>query len=192
MATSIVTRGKTEVYVKNEQTMPLGWALDRNGKETQDAVEVNYVLKNKLSGGLLPLGGFLDTFGGHKGYGLALMVEIFTRIFAGSDTSNSGEIILHKKEMKTCSCFIAIDYGMFGNKSEMEDRLSRYLQQIRDSEKAEGYSRIYTHGEKEVEARQDRLKNGIPVDEVTLVEIQKICKELEIDGPVEGYSVKIS
>jgi L-2-hydroxycarboxylate dehydrogenase (NAD+) len=188
MATSVVPRGKTEVYVKKNQPMPLGWALDRNGQETQDAVEVNYAIKNKLFGGLLPLGGATEMFGGHKGYGLALMVEIFTGIFSGGYTSNftngyTGSGIPLKNEVKLCPCFIAIDYGIFGDKSAIEERLSRYLQQIRDSEKAEGQTRIYTHGEKEAEARQDRMANGILVNDATLAEIQKLCEELGIEGP---------
>jgi L-2-hydroxycarboxylate dehydrogenase (NAD+) len=187
MATSIVPRGKTEVYVKKNQPMPLGWALDRNGNETQDPVEVNYAIKNKLFGGLLPLGGASETLGGHKGYGLALMVDIFTGIFAGGYTSNFthgylGVGIPLKNEVKLCTCFIAIDYEIFGDKSEIEDRLSVFLQQIRDSEKAEGQKRIYTHGEKEAEARQDRIKNGILVNDATLAEIQKLCCELGIEG----------
>jgi L-2-hydroxycarboxylate dehydrogenase (NAD+) len=74
---------------------------------------------------------------------------------------------------------------MLGDKSEIENRLSVYLQQIRDSEKVEGQSRIYTHGEKEAEARIDRMKNGILVNDATLAEIQKLCEELGIEGLVK-------
>jgi L-2-hydroxycarboxylate dehydrogenase (NAD+) len=187
MSTSVVTRGKTEVYIKKKQQMPLGWALDRNGDATQDPVEMNYAVKNKLFGGILPLGGASETFGGHKGYGLALMVDIFTGIFAGGYISNftygySGMGMPLKNEIKLCSCFMAIDYGIFGDKSAIEDRLSQFLQQLRDSEKMKGQTRIYTHGEKEAEARQDRMANGILVNEATLAEIQKLCEELEIEG----------
>jgi L-2-hydroxycarboxylate dehydrogenase (NAD+) len=189
MATSIVPRGKIEVYIKKNQQIPLGWGLDRNGNKTQEPGEVHYALKSKLFGGLLPLGGATETFGGHKGYGLALLVEIFTGIFAGGYTSNfthgySGEGMPLKNEVKLCPCFIAIDYGIFGDKSEIEDRLSTYLQQIRDSAKAEGHTKIYTHGEKEVEARHERLKNGILVNETTFAEIVNFCNELGVDGPV--------
>ena len=47
---------------------------------------------------------------------------------------------------------MAIDYGMFGEKKEIEASLSKYLQELRDSAKAEGQERIFTHGEKEVAA----------------------------------------
>jgi L-2-hydroxycarboxylate dehydrogenase (NAD+) len=184
MATSVISRGKTEVYEKINQPMPTGWGLDRNGRETRDAKEIDYALKNKLFGGLLPLGGALETFGGHKGYGLALMVEIFTGIFSGGKTSNY--IFDSIFANKFCSCFMAIDYGIFGDKTKIENRLSVFLQEIRDSEKVEGQTRIYTHGEKEAEIRQERMANGIPVNEATLAEIQKLCAELGIEGPVAG------
>jgi L-2-hydroxycarboxylate dehydrogenase (NAD+) len=176
MATSVISRGKTEVYEKKNQPLPSGWGLDRNGRETRDAEEINYALKNKLFGGLLPLGGALETFGGHKGYGLALMVEIFTGIFAGGNTSNY--IFGHQ----FCSCFMAIDYGIFGDKTEIENRLSTYLQQLRDSEKVDGQKRIFTHGEKEAEMRQERMTNGILVNDATLIEIQELCEKLGIEG----------
>jgi L-2-hydroxycarboxylate dehydrogenase (NAD+) len=182
MATSVISRGKTEVYEKIKQPMPTGWGLDRNGQETRDAEEINYALRNKLFGGLLPLGGALKTFGGHKGYGLALMVEIFTGIFAGGNTSN--HIFDYIFASKFCSCFMAIDYGIFGDKTEIENRLSIYLQEIRDSEKVEGQTRIYTHGEKEAEMRQERIQNGILVNDATLAEIQKLCTKFGIEGPV--------
>jgi L-2-hydroxycarboxylate dehydrogenase (NAD+) len=180
MATSVISRGKTEVYEKINKSLPSGWGLDRNGRETQDAKEIDYALKNKLFGGLLPLGGALETFGGHKGYGLALMVEIFTGIFSGGKTSN------YISTNKFCSCFMAIDYGILGDKTEIENRLSVFLQQIRDSEKVEGQTRIYTHGEKEAGMRQERTANGILVNDATLAEIQKLCMELGIEGPVAG------
>jgi L-2-hydroxycarboxylate dehydrogenase (NAD+) len=188
MATSVVPSGKVEVYLKKKQPMPLGWALDRNSRETRDAAEVNEVFQNKLFGGMLSLGGATETFGGHKGYGLGLMVELFTGIFSGGCTSNfiwknSGPERPLQNEFRVSSCFSAIDYGIFGDKSRIEDQLSGYLQQIRDSEKAEGQTRIYTHGEKEAEARQDRIAKGILVNDATLAEIQKLCEELGVEGP---------
>lgn len=58
--------------------------------------------------------------------------------------------------------------------------MSKYLQEIRDSNKALGASRIYTHGEKEIEAYKERLENGIPVNENTVIEIENLCKYLNI------------
>jgi LDH2 family malate/lactate/ureidoglycolate dehydrogenase len=63
----------------------------------------------------------------------------------------------------------------------IKDHLSTYLKEIRDSQKAMGAERIYTHGEKEAEAMRDRMENGIPVNKGTLDEIQEICRDLDID-----------
>jgi LDH2 family malate/lactate/ureidoglycolate dehydrogenase len=115
MFTSVVSSGKTEVYVKKEQPMPLGWAFDRTGQETRDAAEVNDVFKNKLCGGLLSLGGATENSGGHT-----------SNYFCKG--SGSGTSLQNK--FRVSSCFIAVDYGIFGDKSGIEDRLSEYLQQL--------------------------------------------------------------
>jgi L-2-hydroxycarboxylate dehydrogenase (NAD+) len=188
ISTSVVPRGKLEVYNKKKQPIPLGWAIDSSGIGSRDPAAVLRDIKAKGCGGILPLGGSTETFGGHKGYGLALLVEIFTGIFSGGYTSNYtygyvGEGLPLRNEVKTCSCFIAVDYSMFGDKAEIEGRLSTYLQEIRDSEKANGQRRIYTHGEKEMEARAKRIKEGILLNEATLDEIKKIGNELGLNVP---------
>ena len=77
-----------------------------------------------------------------------------------------------------CHSFIAIDYGIFGNKEEIRKSFSEYLQKLRDSEKAQGCERIYTHGEKEVDMRILRKEKGVPVNDKTLEELRNIEKKL--------------
>ena len=177
MSTSVVTRGKLEVYNKKDEPLPIGWALDSNGKDTTNAREVLYNIQNKLGGGIVPLGGSSELFSGHKGYGLGLAVEMFTAIFSGGLTSNYTHI---GGSGGTCHSFFAIDYSVFGDKKSIEDAMSKYLQELRDSGKAEGQDRIYTHGEKEIEGYKDRLDNGILVNENTLEEIKDMCNYLNL------------
>src|SRR5213592_123035 len=73
MATSVVPRGKLEVYDRLKKKMPLGWAVDATGKGTSDPHTVLEALSKRLGGGILPLGGEGEEHSGHKGYGLALM-----------------------------------------------------------------------------------------------------------------------
>ena len=56
-----------------------------------------------------------------------------------------------------------------------------YLETLRQSPKAEGAEQIYTHGEKEILAEKDRRKNGIPVNDNTMVELANLCNYLKID-----------
>jgi len=88
MSTSVVTRGKLEVYNKRDKELPLEWALDNEGKDTTDARNVLYNIQKKLGGGIVPLGGSSELLSGHKGYGLALAVEMFTTVFSGGLTGN--------------------------------------------------------------------------------------------------------
>lgn len=177
MATSVVPRGKVEVYNKRNEPLPLGWAIDRHGNLNKNAGEVLSDIKSKVCGGILPLGGASELFGGHKGYGICLIVEILTGIIAGGVTSN------HHVEGTTCESFFAIDHGIFGDKKVIEDNLSTYFEEIRATEKIDGADRIYTPGEKEEETRKDRIKNGIKANEVTVKEIESICNEMEFTMP---------
>ena len=173
-ATTVVPRGKLEVYVKRGNDLPLGWALDENGHDSNDPDRVLGNIIHKTGGGILPLGGSGELTSGYKGYGFAMLCEIATAILSGGATSNYVCPSIH--EAKTCHCFVALDYGMFGDKAEIEASLSRFLQEIRDSEKAQGCDRIYIHGEKEAESKTKVLSEGISLNEKTYAEMQMIAQ----------------
>ena len=80
-----------------------------------------------------------------------------------------------------CHGFAAIDLAVFGNADDIRAHFSDYLRELRESPKAEGAEKIYTHGEKEVLAQQDRLENGIPVNDGTMIELADLCKYLGLD-----------
>lgn len=178
VATTVVTRGKLEVYNKLEKPLPAGWAADETGADSDDAARVLKNIIGKLGGGIFPVGGFGELTGSHKGYGLGIIVELFTSIFAGGTTSphvrNSGNA-------DTSFCFWAIDYGIFGDKKEIKDNMSKLLKELRESPKADGCDRIYTHGEKEQESMQEKLKTGIPVNEKTLSELINIGQSVGLN-----------
>jgi len=177
-ATSIVTRGKFEMYNKAEEPVPRMWGTDENGHPCTDAGRVLRNIKEKAGGGISPLGGVDEVYGSHKGYGNAMMVEIFTAILSGGLTSNHNLINNHGG---TCHFFMAIDPSIFGDPKELEHHLSVFLNEIRESPKREGKSRIYTHGEKEVIATEDRMKNGIDVDVKTLEEMKDCADYVGVD-----------
>ena len=171
-ATTVVPRGKLEVYVKRGNGLPLGWALDENGHDSDDPERVLGNIINKTGGGILPLGGSGELTSGYKGYGFAMLCEIATAILSGGTTSNY--IYKTPGRANIAHSFIALDYGMFGDKKEIEAHLSRYLQEVRDSNKAEGQDRIFIHGEKEAEARERVLREGVSLNEKTYAEMQMI------------------
>ena len=183
-ATSVVTRGKVEIFNKLEKPLPDGWAVNAKGHVTHDAAEVLHNIINQLGGGIAPLGGTSEMYGGHKGYGFATIVDIFCAILSSGMTSNY--VATKPGENNIAHYFMAIDYGIFGNKTSIKAHLSQFLRELRESPKCEGQSRIYTHGEKEFESTSAKLEKGIPVVDKTLAEIRKMAEYHNVPFTLEG------
>jgi len=171
VATTVVPRGKIEIYNKRELPLHDGWASDEYGNSCADAQHVLDNIRNKNFGGIFPIGGSTTDTGSHKGYGLGIIAELFTGVFANGHTSPH---VQNGGMGDTSFCFIAMDYGIFGDKKDIRARMSILLQELRDSPKADGHRRIYTHGEKEMESQAEKLQNGIPVNDKTCDELKKI------------------
>ncbi len=184
-ATTVVPRGKLEVYAKRGSGLPAGWALDETGHDSTDPDRVLSNIINKTGGGILPLGGSGEATGGYKGYGFAMLCEIATAIFSGGTTSNY--IYKTPGSSNIAQCYIAMDHGMFGDKAEIEANLSRYLQEVRESAKAEGEERIYIHGEKEAEAAVRVKAEGVSLNEKTYAEMQMIAEYTGAQNCLPAY-----
>lgn len=180
-ATTVITRGKVEVYNKLEKPMPEGWAIDSTGNVSTDAARVISDLKVK-TGGILPLGGATEKMGSHKGYGFGMIVELFTGIIGLSNTSAHTYV---DGKGKISHSFMAINPEIFGDPEAIKAHLSEYLEELRNSPKAEGQLRIYTHGEKEFFAYRDRMQNGINVNVKTVKEMKELGEYLGMD--VKAY-----
>jgi LDH2 family malate/lactate/ureidoglycolate dehydrogenase len=178
-STTVVPRGKLEVFRKNGRPLPENWALDAQGNPCTDAAVVIENIINKAGGGIAPLGGLGTLHGGHKGYGLSIIVDLFSAVISGGLTSN----YVNRKPDHTgiCHYFMAIDYGIFGEKTAIKNGMSKFLKEIRDSRKAEGHDHIYTHGEKEAQLMAKRINATIPVNEKTLEEMKSLAEKLGVD-----------
>ena len=177
-STTVVTRGKLEVYNKKGEPLHDGWALDKDGKPSNDAADVLDNIAAKNGGGIMPLGGSTEDTGSHKGYGWAMVCELFSSIMALGTTSNKTGA---GGKGGICHGFMVIDPAIFGDAEGIKAHLSNYLEELRNSPKAEGQTRIYTHGEKEVEAEKNLMENGIPVNDNTRVEVYEMCQYLGMD-----------
>lgn len=177
-STTVVTRGKLEMYNKMEKPLPEGWALDKDGHPSTNAPDVLANIVAKKGGGIMPLGGSTERLGSHKGYGYGMLCEIFSSILSMGATSN---YCMTDGKGKICHGFAAINPAFFGDPAAIEAHFSAFLQELRDAPKADGQTRIYTHGEKEVAAVQQILENGVPVNDNTMVEVLDLCNYLNLD-----------
>jgi LDH2 family malate/lactate/ureidoglycolate dehydrogenase len=165
MATTTVPLGKIEVAARRGGVMPIGWAVDTDGKDTTDAVSVAEANRFDTSplGGQLFLGGATETLGGHKGYGLGLLVEILT---AGLSMGTAA-FDTYKETCGICHYFQATRLDLFGDPGRLQAHIAGILDRLKNSRKAAGQERVYIHGEKEFERREKALKEGVWLDPAT-------------------------
>src|SRR5213596_4270662 len=182
MATSVVPRGKLEVYDRLKKKMPLGWAVDATGKGTSDPHIVLDALSKRLGGGILPLGGEGEEHSGHKGYGLALMVDVLCGVLSGSATGLGVDV--DKAKPNVGHFFMAIDPAAFRQLDGFKRDMDRLARELKDSPKAHGQNRIYVHGEKSFARMEKYRQEGIPLDPKVVENLKKIGADLGVPWSV--------
>jgi len=181
MATSVVPRGKLEVYDRQSKKIPLGWAVDQTGRGSTDAHLVLDALGKRLGGGILPLGGEGEEHSGNKGYGLALMVDVLSGDLSGAATGLGVDV--NKEKPNVGHFFMAIDPSAFRPLEEFKRDMDRLARELKDSPKAEGQSRIYVHGEKSFAKMEKYRKEGVLLGTKVVDEMKRIGAELGVAWP---------
>ena len=169
MSTSVAARGKIVVAMERGEKIPEGWALNKNGEPTSDP-------KEALEGVLFP-------FGGIKGSGLAIMVDILTGALAGEAV---GRNVRGTYEMKHAGTkgdmFMAIEPSVFSDSEKFLDTVENLKNQIKNAKKAKGVDEILWPGEYEYLMRQKRYIEGIPMNEKlfeTLTNLTSVVKKTQ-------------
>lgn len=184
MATSTVPRGKLEVYNRMEEQLPLGWATDETGEPTPDAAQVLENFLNLAGGGLLPLGGAGELFGGHKGYGLALMVDILSGVLPGAGYANNIYLKDENGKPKPANVghfFGALRVDGFRPVDEFKATMDDILGRLKATPKAVGQDRIFIHGEKEYEIVDDRQENGVILHPKVEADLMAMAQEFGVE-----------
>ena len=170
IALSNVAGGKIMLAEKNGQSIPLGWALDKEGRPTTDP-----------HAGFTD-GGLLLPVGAHKGYGMVLMLDVLCGILSGGVTSSKvlGTTDFHSQgNMGTCFMMAAINVESLMPLETFKTRMGEMIQEMKDCPRAEGVEEILLPGELEARAEKKRGCEGIPI---TL----PILQELEALGEAAG------
>jgi LDH2 family malate/lactate/ureidoglycolate dehydrogenase len=187
-STTVVTRGKLEMYNKMDKPIPTGWAVNKAGVSSNSANEVLGNIKAAEGGGIVPLGGDTEQLGGHKGYGYGMICELFSSILSQGFTSAH---TMKNGFSGICHGFMAINPAFFGDPEAIKAHFSTFLNELRESPKANGADRIYTHGEKEMEAVERVKEQGVPVNINTLREMIDMANYLGMDPKEYFGDVKL-
>ena len=172
-ATSIVQNGKIEFYERNGEPTPAGLVVTEDGNTLTDS---GTILREMRAGhcALLPIGGLGEKTGGYKGYGFTMIVEILSAALAGGPFMKelSGKNPDGTNRMyRLGHFFFVINPEFFGGLDVFKKTAGDICRTLRASKKAPGAERIYTAGEKEWLAWQERKDKGVPVGETIQKEL---------------------
>jgi len=188
-ATSIAPRGKIEVAARANKPIPEGWVIGQDGQAVTDSSHLIDQM-NRGSAALLPVGGIGELLGGHKGYGLATMVEIFSAAFQNgtylwglTDTDAQGK----SQFLRIGHFFLAIDVEHFIPLADFKRITGEIMRELRCSLRAPGQSRIYTAGEKEYYNAQRVQAEGVEITPGVQKALQILQVELHLVGRALGF-----
>ncbi len=163
MATSVVASGKIMLASKLRKSIPIGWALDKDGNDTTDP-------NKAIEGSLLP-------FGGVKGYGIALFVDILSGVLSGSAFGSHISNIAKDFEnpQNIGHMLMAIDISKVMDVEEFKSRMGIMIQDIKTSRKRLGVDELYMPGEIEQLNHQRSGTEGIRLSTKTVDELNTLA-----------------
>lgn len=183
-ATSIVPVGKIELYSKLGKKIPDGWVIDSDGRFLSG--EASRVLAEIKAGraSILPLGGLGEEFGGHKGSGLAFIVDIISGVLSGAAWGIHVGYTVNTVPANVGHAFAAIDIEAFMSNEEFYERLDKYISEIKSLRKHPDADRIWIPGEKAWYTMMTRLRIGVPIHLRVCVELNSTASELGISEEI--------
>lgn len=175
MATASASNGKIKVYDLNGKKLPPGWVLDDEGKPVTDPTAAWDILNHTKKGGLTPVGGSAE-MSSHKGYGLALMVHILGGTLSGASFSPIRARTQQPGDPDRLGhFFLAIDPKAFRAEGAFESDLDDVIDVLHGAPPLDPELPVLVPGDPEAAAREERLRDGIPMPEPLREKIRAIC-----------------
>lgn len=171
MATSTVALGKIEVARRLGIPVPSGWSLDADGLPITDP---------GLHAGLTPLGSYYE-LGGHKGYGLGLMVEVLTSQLASNTWS--GEIDREHADGDAGyngQMFMAWRVDAFRDVQDFKDALTKMCLELRAMEPLNPGNPVLIPGDPEMVATRYNMEHGVPIRRPVYEELQQLADKIGV------------
>ncbi len=169
VATTVVAGNKIALARKRGGAIPADWALDAQGRPTTDPEQAS------LS--------HLQWFGGHKGYGIAFLVEVLSGVLTDASFGHTHVSESHVRDGRRVAkgyLFIALDPGAVLGTAAFRERIDALIDEVHASPPAPGFERVLVPGELENERRAERLAAGIPLAHGLLDELADIAAQLGI------------
>jgi uncharacterized oxidoreductase len=170
MTTSVVAEGKIRVKKARGEKLPEGWILDAQGRPSTDPAD----FYGPPPGTLTPLGGAIPGSAGHKGFGLAFMIDILSGALGGAGCSRRDP-----PPLRGNGVFLqAIHPAAFGSPESFSSQVAALIDYVKSSPLAPGFDRIRVPGEVEHETRLQRLRRGIEIEDGTWQQLHQTAEAL--------------
>lgn len=182
-ATSVVARGKLEIAARTNRPIPEGWVVRYDGEPHIDSGSADPSIDSGHAA-LLPLGGLGELFGGHKGYGLATLVEILCSVLQNTPEYSPLGDYDEQGFRAVGHFFMAIDIEHFLPLTAFRQIAGRMMRDLRSSRRMPGEPRIYTAGEKEHENSLRAHEQGIDLHESVVRSLTELCETLGVNSRV--------
>lgn len=179
-ATTTAANGKLEILQRKNLDAPVGWIQKKNGTPSTNAHEL------KEGGALIPLGSDRE-HGSHKGFCLGAWVDIFSAVLSGANygpwvppfvsflappANTVGEGIGH---------FLgAMRVDSFRPADEFKSHMDNWIKRFRSAKTIEGEERVIIPGDPEREMSEERMKNGIPLNEKVIADLKDVAARLNL------------
>jgi amino acid adenylation domain-containing protein len=163
---SVTAKGKVAKHLEEGRPLPHGWILDSAGRPSVDPADL-------VAGLGIPIGG-------HKGYGLALVMEALSGVLTGAGFgSEHSRARLRQNGVPPDfgHFFIAIDPELFLSRTEFEARVDRMIDEVKGAQRMEGVEEILLPGEAELRAREHNLREGVPLSPAVHQALEKYRRE---------------
>jgi L-2-hydroxycarboxylate dehydrogenase (NAD+) len=169
IATSVVSNGVIRTYAAEGKPMPEGWVISReDGSPITDG-------RRLAEGMFMPIAG-------HKGSGLALVLGLIggplNRAAFGREVRELATD--QARETNTGHVIIALDVARFRPVDEFTHDIDRHVRDLASSKRLPGFDAIRIPGQGRAARRSDRMKNGVPLSETLLKQVDEVAKSLEI------------
>jgi LDH2 family malate/lactate/ureidoglycolate dehydrogenase len=164
-----VAKGKiTMAYKNGEEEIPLGWAIDENGQPTRSTAAA-------LRGAMLPMAG-------HKGAGLALIIDALCGVLTGAAFSKHIVSLYDEGErhQNVGHFFIAVNVETFVPAEIFKSRMDAFVQDIRAQPRQPGVERIYVPYEIEYEQEEKNRRLGILLSKAGWQELNELAARLGV------------
>lgn len=169
--TSATAEGKVRVKKIAGQTVPDGWLLDSDGKPTNDP----NTLYGTPPGTILPMGGNQA----YKGFGLALMIEIFSGALSGGVTIREKPI----NQNGNCVFMQVIDPAALGGADHFAKEVTQLNEFVRGCPRMPGVNEILLPGDPERRTFAERSKSGVPLDDGNWNQLKALADKMGVAVP---------